>query len=70
MSYDARYVYDARRAISGGKFTFGKYKDRYVADIADEDPGYLEWFMDNVKGISKSDMTILKEAWLSVEDDR
>jgi len=59
-----------RQVISDGVFAFGKYKGRYVVDIADEDPGYLEWFIDNVEGISWSDMRVLREAWLSVEDDK
>lgn len=27
------------------KFTFGKYRDRDVAEVASEDPGYLEWLL-------------------------
>ena len=27
---------------------FGKYRGRSLADIAEEDPDYLEWLRDNV----------------------
>lgn len=27
------------------RFTFGKYRDRDIAEVAGEDPGYLEWLL-------------------------
>lgn len=51
----------SRQATYNGKFLFGKYKDRYVSDIADEDPRYLEWFLDNVEGLSRSETRMIKE---------
>lgn len=27
---------------------FGKYKDSYLSDVYDEDPGYVEWLYNNV----------------------
>lgn len=28
--------------------TFGKYKDKTVQDVLEENPGYLRWFSENV----------------------
>ncbi|MEA2110471.1 MAG: 3'-5' exonuclease, partial [Campylobacterota bacterium] len=30
------------------KFTFGKYKGRYIEEIAISDRGYLEWMLHNI----------------------
>lgn len=30
------------------KFIFGKYKDRLIADVADENPSYVIWAYENV----------------------
>lgn len=33
-------------------FQFGKYRGRPVAEIADRDPGYLRWMMNNFKAMT------------------
>jgi len=35
------------------KFGFGKYKDRYIEDIAMNDRGYLEWVLGNVMDLDE-----------------
>lgn len=30
------------------KFTFGKYKDKLIYDIANEDPNYTTWAYENI----------------------
>ena len=36
-------------------FTFGKYKGRYVMDILNENPAYVEWCVNNIKWFSLDD---------------
>ena len=31
------------------KFTFGKYKDKRVEEVAQQDPGYLQWLLEQKK---------------------
>jgi hypothetical protein len=42
-------------------FTFGKYKDRNISQILDEDKYYLEWLVENHK--DKQLVNIIKE-WI------
>lgn len=51
----------------GAKFTFGKYKDRSIKEILDEDPSYIVWANANVAGFIVS-TKILKEATEAVDD--
>lgn len=30
------------------RFTFGKYRDKLVSEVALDDPGYLRWLLENV----------------------
>jgi len=40
-----------RKKSAGGKLVFvvGKYKRRLVADIIEEDPGYIRWMVENAE---------------------
>ncbi|HBW41821.1 MAG TPA: exodeoxyribonuclease X, partial [Leclercia adecarboxylata] len=33
-------------------FTFGKYRGKAVAEVADKDPGYLRWLYNNLDRMS------------------
>jgi hypothetical protein len=33
-------------------FTFGKYRGKSVAEVADKDPGYLRWLYNNLERMS------------------
>lgn len=45
------------------KFSFGKYKGRYVEEIAMNDASYLHWMLDNMSGIDE-DMHYTLGYWL------
>lgn len=36
----------SKRPIFVKKFNFGKYKDMFVGEVAQNDPGYLRWLLD------------------------
>ena len=40
-----------RKKSAGGELVFvvGKYKGRRVADIIEEDPGYIRWMVENAE---------------------
>jgi hypothetical protein len=38
--------------------TFGKYRDKTVAEIAAENPGYLEWCLDNLDHFHLTEETL------------
>lgn len=40
-------------------FSFGKYKDRIVQDILQQDEDYCIWFRDNVRGKNFEDLQII-----------
>ena len=41
----------ARKKSAGGELVFvvGKYRGRRVADIKDENPGYIRWMVENAE---------------------
>lgn len=44
-------------------FTFGKYRGKPVAEIAEKDPGYLRWLFNNLNAMSPELRLTLKH-WL------
>jgi len=42
------------------KFNFGKYKGQTLKKVNDDDPDYLLWCQDNVKGFEIEDKEIFK----------
>lgn len=42
-----------------GRFLFGKHKGEYVDDVAEEDPGYLRWIVEEVEDVSEEDWDVL-----------
>jgi uncharacterized protein (DUF3820 family) len=45
------YTYNATTRIAH-KMPFGKYKKRFILDVAEDDPGYLIWLWSN-EGVLK-----------------
>ncbi len=47
---------DSLKAVQAPKldpiFGFGKYRGRHVSAVLASDPGYLEWLLENCKGLS------------------
>lgn len=41
----AKMIAISERPVMLKRFTFGKYKDQFVADVARSDRGYLEWLL-------------------------
>lgn len=37
--------------VQGETFRFGKYKGRLLADVAEEDPGYLRWACEEIPAV-------------------
>jgi uncharacterized protein (DUF3820 family) len=48
LADDERLIELTRTAVVMQKFTFGKYKGRYIEEIAMQDRGYLEWMLHNI----------------------
>jgi len=48
LADDERLKELTRTAILMQKFTFGKYKGRYIEEISMKDRGYLEWMLHNI----------------------
>ena len=43
-----------------GCFLFGKYQGEDVVDVAGDDPGYLQWIMDEVRDCPDDDLEIFQ----------
>lgn len=41
-------------------FTFGKYKGRLIKEVIEQDPSYVVWAADNVKGFNLSPQMLKK----------
>jgi hypothetical protein len=50
MSINREALQDDARLGLSSTFWFGKYKDRMIEEICSEDPKYLEWCIENIKG--------------------
>lgn len=37
------------------RFDFGKHKKSVVNDVIQEDPGYIEWCLENIEGFELTD---------------
>ena len=48
MADDERLCRLTHERVLLQKFGFGKYKERYIEEIALSDPGYLEWMLNNM----------------------
>lgn len=46
---------------ASGCFLFGKYKGECAEDIAETDPAYIRWIVDNVEDISDEDRGLLEQ---------
>ena len=43
-----------------GAFLFGKYKGEIVERVCLDDPGYINWIIDNVEDIVEEDLDMIK----------
>jgi hypothetical protein len=55
----------------GWRFDFGKHRGEAFIDVVEEDPGYVEWCLDEVVGFAERlDPDYLEEVRLEVEGAR
>lgn len=45
-----------------GAFLFGKYKGTNVEEVAQDDPGYLSWLVNDVEDCDDSDREVVEMA--------
>lgn len=43
-----------------GRFKFGKHKGEYAEDVADEDPDYVQWALDEAVDMCDEDRDVLE----------
>lgn len=56
-----------RKWLGEGYLLFGKYAGERLADVASEDPGYLQWVLRQVFDIDQGDRKTIRDT-LTVSD--